>query len=99
MVPHSLTSSHVLVASPTKPAAQAQRKDPGVSVQVALTWQLCVLEHSLMLAHATPSPEKPRLQAQVNEPAVLAHVAFGDAQLCVPLVHSFISAQAVPGPL
>ena len=72
-----MISAHVLPL-PVKPALQAQVKEPGVLVQVALTLHVLVAPavlHSLISVHVVPSPLKPALQeAQVKEPGVLVQV-------------------------
>ena len=97
-VRHSSTSAQVR-PSPVKPAWQAQVRDPGVLVQVALTLQPPLLvAHSFTSVQVTPSPVKPVLHVQVRDPDVLAQVALASQP---PLVvrHSFTSAQVLPSPV
>jgi hypothetical protein len=45
-----------------------------------------------------PLPVHPALHAQVNDATVLLHAAL-PSQLCVPAVHSLMSAHEIPSPL
>ncbi len=85
---------------PVRPSQQEQVKEPRVSKQVALGWQLWLCEsHSSMLAHERPVPEYPALHAHVYDPAASVHVAAARAQLCNPCVHSLMSAHTMPLPV
>ena len=83
---------------PLKAEAHAQVKLPGVSVQAALTWQLCVpVLHSLMFVHKVPEPQYPEAHAHVKLPGVSVQVAL-TWQLCVPVLHSlmFVTSESPP---